>query len=99
MDLHTLFGSYYNYAILLLTFISGLFIGLAIKKGLTSIILGVVGYVIASYIALPFLPTISTASVASLGSSYASFIQFHSIVVSLSLVLFAVGLGIGVWKG
>lgn len=99
MDLQTVFGADYTYVILLLTFISGLFIGLALKKGLTSIVLGVIGYVIASYIALPFLPTISTASVTSLGTSYLNLIHFHSVVVSFSLVLFAIGLAIGIWKG
>ena len=94
-----MFGSNYNYVILILTFASGLFIGLALKKGLSSIVLGVVGYLIASYIALPFLPTISMSSITSLGTSYMNLIQFHSVIVSFSLVLFAIGLAIGVWKG
>lgn len=99
MDLQTTFGANYNYIILLLTFLSGLFIGLAIKKGLMSIILGVVGYLIASFIALPFIPTISTSSITSLGSTYMGLIQFHSVIVSFSLVLFAIGFGIGIWRG
>lgn len=99
MDLQTVFGADYTYVILLLTFLSGLFIGLAIKKGLTSIILGVIGYVIASYISLPFIPTVSSTSVTSLGTSYFNLIHFPTIIVSFSLVLFAIGLGIGIWKG
>ncbi|MCL6091060.1 MAG: hypothetical protein M1393_08500 [Candidatus Thermoplasmatota archaeon] len=99
MDIQNLFGSNYQFVLLLLTLSSGLFIGLALKKGLMSVVLGVVGYLIASYIALPLIPTISVSSFAALGRSYAGLIQFNSPILSFSLVVFAIGLGLGIWRG
>jgi hypothetical protein len=97
-----------GYILLAIALIDGLLFGLAIKKGIVSAILLVIALVLASYVGLAFLPKISFAKV----YGYVSTFFFDNIskmpgllslghvgAITLVLVLFLVGLGIGVWKG
>ena len=88
---------------IILTFAAGLFIGLAVKKGLTALILGIVGIVIAGYVGMAFVPKISLTYEIHKWSSffltYVSTVKFGAIQLTLSVVLFLIGLAIGLWKG
>jgi hypothetical protein len=87
----------------ILTFVAGLLIGIAAKKGVTAAILGVVGILIAGYVGLSFVSTamISTGmnQLFTFIFTYVRTVQFGAITMSLSVVLFLVGLVLGVWKG
>jgi hypothetical protein len=86
-----------------LTFIAGLLIGIAGKKGAMAVIIGIVGFIIAGYVGLSFIPAASLTrmmgQLAPLIFSYMKNFQFGVITMSLSIILFLVGLVIGVWKG
>lgn len=88
---------------LILPFVAGLFFGLAIKKGLTAFILGIVGVVIGSYIGLTFLPKISLSyeihKWSLFLSSYLATAKFGSVVLTTTVIIFLIGLAIGLWKG
>ncbi len=97
------FGQYTQYVILALTLIAGLLIGLAIKKGVVAIVLGIVGYLVASYIQLPFIPTFNTSNLSSTltntAMSYTHVLSLSHLTVTFSLILFAIGLVVGLLKG
>lgn len=92
----------------ILAFIDGLLFGLAIKKGVVSFVLFLVALVVSGYVGFSFIPDIS---VTSLVSSVVSYVTTHiqavtSLIpigstgaISLVVVLFLVGLGVGLWKG
>ncbi len=86
-----------------LTFVAGLLFGLAIKKGLVAFVLALIGFVIAGYVGLTFVPKISLAyeinKFLSLATAYIHEVRLGAIAVSLTVVLFLIGLGIGLWKG
>lgn len=94
--------------VLVLSFIDGLLFGLAIKKGVVSFILLIIAFVVSGYVGLSFIPKIS---VSNLLTTVVNYIQtnLHSITslipigsigsASLIVVLFAIGLGVGIWKG
>ncbi|MEM0195876.1 MAG: hypothetical protein QXJ24_06145 [Thermoplasmatales archaeon] len=88
---------------LVLTFASGLLIGLAFRKGITAIILGIIGIVVGTYAGLTFLPQISITYELKKWSSflfnYISTVKFGAVTVSLDVILFLIGLAIGIWKG
>lgn len=94
--------------VLVLALVDGLLFGLAIKKGIVSFILLIIAFIISGYIGLSFIPKISVSNLLSTVVSYVqanlqsitSLIPIGSIgSVSLLVVLFALGLGIGIWKG
>ncbi|KQB34762.1 MULTISPECIES: hypothetical protein [Acidiplasma] len=97
-----------GYILLILAFIDGLFFGLAIKKGIASAILIIIAFIIAWYAGFAFVPKLSPSQI---GSSISSFVSSHiamvpkllglthSVSFSIVLVLFIIGLGIGIWKG
>lgn len=92
----------------ILALVDGLLFGLAIKKGIVSFVLLLVAIVVSGYVGFSFIPKIS---VTSLLNTVVSYITNHiqaltSIVpigntgaISLVVVLFVVGLGVGIWKG
>lgn len=94
---------YTSIADYVLTFVAGLLFGLAVKKGLTAFVLAIVGFVIAGYVGLTFVPKISFSyeltKFLSLALSYVQTVQFGAVAVSLTVVLFLVGIAIGLWKG
>ena len=97
-------GVSYNQIItIILTFVSGLLIGLAVKKGLTALILGIVGVVIAGYVGIAFIPKISLTyefhKWSSFFLTYISTVKFGAVQLTLSVILFLIGLAIGLWKG
>ena len=97
-------GVSYNQIItIILTFASGLLIGLAVKKGLTALILGIVGIVIAGYVGMAFVPKVSLTyefhKWSSFFLTYISTVKFGAVQLTLSVILFLIGLAVGLWKG
>lgn len=90
---------YAPYITLVLVFVDGLLFGVAIKKAITSIVLIIVGLIVAYFIGLSFVPSISYNSILNAVSSYISTTHFGQLIISFSVVLFIVGFGIGMWKG
>ncbi|WP_337860115.1 hypothetical protein [Ferroplasma sp.] len=97
-----------GYVILIIALIDGLLFGLAIKKGITSAILLIIAFVLATYAGLSFIPHISASTAFSDASKffYANISKAPGLLslghvgsVTLVLVLFLVGLGVGIWKG
>ncbi len=90
---------YAVYITLLLGFLDGLLFGLAIKKALISVVLIVVAFIIASVLGLSFIPSVSTSQISSTLFTFFSHLNFGTIGVTFSIVLFVIGFGIGIWKG
>jgi hypothetical protein len=88
---------------LVLPFVAGLFFGLAVKKGLMAFVFAIIAFVISGYVGLSFIPKISVSYEIHKWSafllSYISTVKFGSIALSLTVILFLVGLAIGLWKG
>lgn len=84
---------------LLLVFVDGLMFGLAIKKALTSVVLIIVSLVIAYFLGLSFIPNISISSIVHNLVTYSQALQFGTLIISFSIVVFIIGLGIGLWRG
>lgn len=84
---------------LLLIFIDGLMFGFAIKKAFVSVVLIFVALVIAYFLGLTFVPNVSLYPIVQYVMNYSSSVQFGSLIVSFSIVVFVIGLGIGLWKG
>lgn len=79
-----------------LLMLSGILIGLAVKKGFIALVLGISGYAIASYVGLPFLPEIKFVAINKVIMSLISSFQFHAIELTTGLLAFVVGLALGV---
>ncbi len=97
-----------GYILLIIALIDGLLFGLAIKKALVSAILIIIALVLATYAGLSFIPKISYSKVMSDISTYvsANITKLPGLLhiggagsLTLIVVLFLVGLGIGIWKG
>lgn len=89
---------------LILTFVVGLLFGLAIKKGVLAFVLAIVGFVIASYVGLSFIPKVSVSyeiqKALALGLAYAKDASsFGTVAISLTVIIFLIGLVLGLWKG
>ncbi|MGC8561988.1 MAG: hypothetical protein ACP5UZ_01925 [Thermoplasmata archaeon] len=86
-----------------LSFVVGLLFGLSVKKGAMAFLLAIIGFIIAGYVGLTFIPKISLAyeinKFIGLLSAYIKDFHIGALSVSLSIVLFLVGLAIGLWKG
>ena len=95
--------AYTNILDFVLTFVAGLLFGLAIKKGATAFILAIVGFVIASYVGLTFIPKISLTyelnKFIAVLAAYVKEFQLVAFTMSLTVILFLIGLAIGLWKG
>ncbi len=91
------------YLTLFLVFLDGLLFGVAVKKGVVSIILIAIGLFIGTYIGLSFIPQVSISSVISKISSNAatfeSVLHFGSFTLTFIVLLFIIGFGIGIWRG
>lgn len=94
--------------LLVLAFVDGLLFGLAVKKGIVSFVLLIVAFILSSYVGLSFVPQISISNLLSKAVSYiiTNLQSIASIIpignagsLSLLVVLFVVGLGVGIWKG
>lgn len=92
----------------ILALVDGLLFGLAIKKGVVSFVLLVVAFVVSGYVGFSFVPKVSITSIVSKVVSYittnaqalSSLVPIGSTgALSLLVVLFVVGLGVGIWKG
>lgn len=84
---------------MILVFIDGLMFGLAIKKAFVSFILIMVGLIIAYFLGLTFVPNVSLGSVVQQVMTYTSSVHFGTLIVSFTIVIFFIGLGLGLWKG
>ena len=86
-----------------LTFVVGLLFGLAVKKGAMAFLLAIIGFIIAVYVGITFIPKISLTyeinKFFALASAYLKDFQIGALTVSLTIVLFLIGLAIGLWKG
>ncbi|MHB8361305.1 MAG: hypothetical protein ACYDAO_01030 [Thermoplasmataceae archaeon] len=94
--------------ILALVFVIGLLLGLAIKKGIVALILALVAIFLASYIGFSLATNYSFQDILSKIGSHVGLVitKVESLVsigfagaLSITLVLFIVGLLIGLWKG
>lgn len=97
-----------GYILILIAFIDGLLFGLAIKKGIVSVILLIVAFVLASYAGLAFIPKISLRTIWTDVSGFLisnidkvpGLVSLgHVGAITIVTVLFLVGLGVGIWKG
>lgn len=84
---------------LLLIFVDGLMFGLAIKKAVTSVVLILVSLVIAYFLGLTFVPNISIGTIVQNVMNYANTVHFGNLIITFSIVVFIIGLGIGLWRG
>ena len=88
---------------IILTFVAGLFIGLAIKKGIMAFVFAIIGFLIAGYVGVAFVPEVSMSYEIHKWSTfiltYVSTVKFGAIQLTLSVILFLIGLAIGLWKG
>jgi hypothetical protein len=87
----------------LLTIVAGLFIGLAVKKGIMAFVFAIIGFLIVGYVGIAFIPTVSLPYEIHKWSSfllnYISTVKLGAIQLTLSVILFLIGLAIGLWKG
>lgn len=87
----------------MLTFVVGLLFGLAIKKGALAFVLAIIGFLIASYVGLTFIPKISIGyeinKATLLVSGYIKDFQLGALTITLSIAVFLLGIAIGLWKG
>ncbi len=92
-------SSYQSILYLILTFADGLLFGVAIKKGILSFILFIIGAVIATYVGIS-LPGISVSLLISKLVIFLGYILSKAPSFAVGLpVLFLIGLAIGLWKG
>lgn len=84
---------------IILVFVDGLLFGLAIKKAIVSVVLLLVAFAISYFVGLAFIPSFSFSSILKYIVDYSKGIQFGQIVVSFTVLVFFIGLGIGIWKG
>lgn len=82
----------------ILFFVDGLLIGLAIRKGATALILVIIAVAIAGFAGITFIPSISVTSILDYVINYAKTAKFGIIVISSTVVVFVVGLIIGLLK-
>lgn len=84
---------------IILVFTDGLLFGLALKKAFVSVVLILVALVIAYFLGLTFVPNISLGTIVQQVMTYTSSVHFGSLIVSFTIVIFFIGLGIGLWRG
>lgn len=82
----------------ILFFVDGLLIGLAIRKGATALILVIIAVAIAGFAGITFIPSISVTSILDYVINYAKTAKFGIIIISSTVVVFVVGLIIGLLK-
>jgi hypothetical protein len=84
---------------LVLLFVDGAIFGLAIKKGFVSIILIVLGLIIASIVGLT-IPFINGSSIASFVTGFilSEITRIGPLFLSFP-ILWIIGLLVGIWKG
>lgn len=82
---------------LALFFVDGLLIGMAIKRGAEALVYAIIAFVIASFLGIMFFPTISLTNIWNAIYNYISSVKLGAIFFSSSLVVFAVGLILGLF--
>jgi len=92
-------SNYQSLLYLILTFADGLLFGVAIKKGIMSFILFIIGSLIAAYVGIS-LPGISANLLITKLVSFLGYLVSKAPSVAVGLpILFILGLAIGLWKG
>ncbi len=79
--------------------LDGFVFGLAIRKGMLALVLAVIGFIIADFVGLSFLPNFSVTTLWDSVYKYASQYTLGTISFSTSVILFFVGLVVGLLKG
>ncbi len=91
--------NYQSIIYLVLTFADGLIFGIAIKKGILSFILMIIGVLIGTYVGIS-LPGVSLSLLLSKVIVFLGYILSKAPSFAVGLpVLFLIGLAIGLWKG
>lgn len=83
---------------MVLLFVDGLLIGLAIRKGATALVYGIIAFAIASFLGIIFFPNISFTTMYDAISNYVSGIKLGIVYLGSSIVVFAVGIVLGLLK-
>ncbi len=83
----------------ILFFVDGLLFGLAIRKGVAALILAIIGFAVADFIGLSFLPNFSATQLWNSIYQYASQYTLGTISFGTSVALFVIGLVVGLLKG
>lgn len=82
-----------------LFFVDGLLFGLAIRKGASALILTIVGFIVADFIGISFLPNFNATHLLNSIYQYATQYTLGTISFGTSLALFVIGLIVGLLKG
>lgn len=91
-----------------LIFVDGLLIGVAAKKGFVAMVLLLIAVVLSAFLGIAYLKSLSASTIEAwivshtslLTQSIEGLLPIGSIgSISLSLVLFVVGIVVGFWKG
>ncbi|MGC8969951.1 MAG: hypothetical protein ACP5ID_06425 [Conexivisphaera sp.] len=90
---------YDSLILVILSFVDGLLLGLAIKKGIVSFVLLVVALALGSYIGFSIPGLSASALIAKAASVLASWASSAPALFSGVSILFIVGLAVGIWKG
>jgi len=85
--------------VIVLVFLDGLFFGLAFKKGITAFVFVILAFAIADFVGLSFIPHLSVSSIVSRIVTDILRTHLGAVTLSLSFILFLVGLAIGISKG
>ena len=98
MNLPSFLDPFKTEILFILFFVDGLLIGLAIRKGATALVLVIVAVAIAGFAGITFIPSISVTSIVDYVINYAKTAKYGAIIVSSTVVVFVVGLIIGLLK-
>lgn len=91
-----------------LIFFDGLLIGIAAKKGIVAMILLLIAVVLSAYLGIAYLKSLSASTIETWIVSHSSLLtqSIEGVLpigsigsISLSIVLFVVGIAVGLWKG
>lgn len=79
----------------ILFLVDGLIFGVAVRKGSTALILTIIGFLLADFIGVSFLPNFSVSSLYHSIYTFATSQTLGTISISTSVVLFVVGVIVG----
>lgn len=84
---------------IVLLFVDGLIIGVAVKKAITSIVLIIIGILLAGFVGLS-IPFLSTAAIISHVEAIVSYQLAHTGPIFATFPIFwLIGIAIGIWRG
>ena len=83
---------------MILFFVDGFLIGSAIRKGATALVYAIIAFAIASFLGLLFFPTVSLTALWNSVYNYVSQIKLGYVYFGVSIVVFVVGIILGLIK-